>query len=74
MVVKKKDRLNMVNDFPSEHCQTGGVFVVAKVKIKRQAEPYPNDSQLGTLSVVSIWLMTLPSEHCYTGGMFMVNK
>ena len=40
----------------------------------KKAEPNPNDSQLGILSIVPIWLMTLLLERCHTGEMFMVTK
>ena len=65
---------NMVNDFSFGALSHWRRVCGSQIKKKRQAEPIPNDSQLETLSVVPIWLMTLPSEHCYTGGMFMVNK
>ena len=35
--------------FSSEHCHSGGVLVVAKLK-KRQAKPNPNDS-IGNLVI-----------------------
>ena len=35
---------------PWEHCPTGGVFIVAKLK-QKQPKSNPNDSHLGTLSV-----------------------
>ena len=35
---------------PSEHCPTGSVFIVAKLK-QIQTKSYPNGSHLGTLSV-----------------------
>ena len=35
---------------PWEHCPTGGVFIVAKLK-QIQTKSKPNDSHLGTLSV-----------------------
>ena len=34
---------------PKEHCPTGGVCMVAKLKIKKKPNPY--DSNFGTLSV-----------------------
>ena len=43
-------------------------------QIKKDRQNLTQMTELGTLSVVHIWLMTLPSEHCYTGGMFMVAK
>ena len=56
-----------------EHCRTGGVFIVVKLK-QKQTKSNPNDSHLGTLSVGQMWLMILPWEHCPTGGVFMVAK
>ena len=35
---------------PLEHCPTGGVFIVAKLK-QKQTKSNPNDSHLGTLPV-----------------------
>ena len=39
----------MVMIFPLEHCHTGGLFVVAKLKNK-QAKPNPKDS-IGNLVI-----------------------
>ena len=58
---------------PLEHCPTGGVFIVAKLK-QIQAKSKNIDSHLGTLPVCQMWLMILPWEHFLTGGVFIVAK
>ena len=56
---------------PKEHCPTGGVCMVAKLK-KSNLTLMTLISELCQLA--EIWLMTLPWEHCPTGGVFMVAK
>ena len=51
-----------------DHCPTGGVFMVAKLK-KIQSKSSPYDSHLGTLSVGQNMVSDFPWEHCPTGGV-----
>ena len=57
-----------------QHCHTGGVFMVAKLKKNRQTEPNPNDSQCGTLKVGSNMVNDSSFMHCHSGGVFMAAK
>ena len=59
--------------FSLEHCHSDGVFVVAKLKKKRQAKPNPND-YWEPCHLVPIWLMIFSLEHCHSGGVFVVAK
>ena len=58
---------------PSEHCHTGGVFMVSKF-INRQTLPNPNGSKCGTLSAGSNMVNDSSFMHCYTGSVFMAAK
>ena len=60
---------------PLEHCYTGGVFVVAKFRGKKDSQ----NLTLMTLDrepchLVPIWLMALHLEPSHTGGVCMVAK
>ena len=57
-----------------EHCPTGGVFIVSKLKKKDKQNltlmtPFGN-----VVSWPKIWLIILPWEHCPTGSVFIVAK
>ena len=57
-----------------EHCPTGGVLIVSKLKKKDKQNltlmtPFGN-----VVSWPKIWLIILPWEHCPTGSVFIVAK
>ena len=58
---------------PSEHCHTGGVFMVAKLK-NRQTLPNPSGSKCGILSVGSNMVNDSSFMHCHTGSVIMAAK
>ena len=59
---------------PSEHCHTGGIFIVSKFKKKDGQIITLDNTRLGTFLFGPTLLMTLPFEHFHTGGVFMVAK
>ena len=58
---------------PLEHCPTGGVFIVVKLK-QIQAKSNPNDSHLRTLSVGQNVVNDSPLGALSHWGVFIVAK
>ena len=58
---------------PLQHCHTGSVFMVAKLK-KDRLSLTQMTYDLKPCQFIPIWLMTLHLEHCHTGNVIMVAK